>query len=82
MVLDVIIVDIVMAIVAPAPCGSPGVCKLLRGLTVMWFNGDVMYSLCDCEYGVNGCELSDMECVEEWNSSESPWNWNNSLSDK
>ena len=48
----------------------------------MRFNGDVMYGLCDCEYGVNGCELSDMKCVEEWNSSESPWNWNNSLSDK
>ena len=48
----------------------------------MRFNGDIMCSLCDCEYGVNGCELSDMKCVEEWNSSESPWNWNNSLSDK
>ena len=27
--LVVIIVDFVVAIVAPAPCGSPGVCKLL-----------------------------------------------------
>ena len=30
----------------------------------MRFNGDVMCSLCDGEYGVNGCELSDMKCVE------------------
>ena len=33
-VLVVIIVDVLGAIVAPAPCGSPGVCKLLRRLTV------------------------------------------------
>lgn len=30
MVLVVVIVDVVVAIVAPAPCGSPGACKLLE----------------------------------------------------
>ena len=36
MVLVVVIVNVVVAIVAPAPCGSPGVCKLLQGLVMQW----------------------------------------------